>query len=202
MNRAFALAVLLAGAIAPQASAAEHHFFFGGSLISGETAVTAADGWSMGFGGISGRDQDIAWRWDVGLDSHDMRKPTDTNVLADDGDLFTTYARFGPQFEFEGYDSRFYLNAMIGYYWTNASVSREISVPGYYCDPFWGWCWTTTIPGEEILDERSTQDWGYSATIGYEWGGDDATWFVEVQYHLAEKDAGYTFSPVVFGVRW
>ena len=202
MSRALALAVLLASALAPQADAADYHFFFGGSLINGETAVTAADGWSMGFGGISDRDSDIAWRWDLGFDSHDMRKPTDTNVLADDGDLFTTYFRIGPQFEFEGDDSRFYLNAMIGYYWTSASVSRDIAVAGYYCDPYWGWCWYTTLPGEEILDQRSEQDWGYSATMGYEWSSGDTSWFIEVQYHLAQQDAGYTFSPVVIGLRW
>lgn len=198
--RSLALTLLLA--VAPQAEAADFHIFTGGSFISGDAAEAAADGWSLGFGGITNRDEDIAWRWDVGFDSHDMRKPTDTNVLADDGDLFTTYLRVGPQFEFEGYDTRFYINAMVGYYWTSASVSREISVPGYYCDPFWGWCWYTTVPGEQILDRRSAQDWGYSATIGYEWDSDDVSFFLEVQYHLAAQETRYSFSPVVIGVRW
>lgn len=192
---------LLLAALAAPAALAEFHVYGGGSFISGEASTIAADGWHLGFGGIADRGDPIAWRWDLGVDGHDMRPAAITNALADDGDVTTTLLRFGPQWDFEGYDSRFYLNAMVGYYWTRVSTSVDVLVPGIICDPYWGWCWNVLVPGVQILEERQANDWGYSATMGYEWGS-DARWFIELQYHQARQGEGYAFAPLVIGVRW
>lgn len=195
--------LIASAALAPGAAASDFHLYAGGSFISGEAAQAAADGWNLGFGGVSSRDRDLALRWDFAIDEHDMRPSTITNVLADDGDITTAFLRLGPEWSFGGgYDERFYINAMVGYYWTTASISMEVLVPGIYCDPFWGWCWTTLVPGEQILDQRHANDWGYSASIGYEWGGPEAAWFIELQYHQARQGESYAFAPLVVGIRW
>jgi hypothetical protein len=190
--------------LAPAASAADFHFYGGGSYISGEASEIAADGWDFGIGGISNRGGDgVAWRWDWGFDGHDMRPQAITNALADDGDVATTFLRFGPQWDFEGYGSRFYVNAMVGYYWSWVNTSVDVLVPGIICDPYWGWCWNALVPGVQILEERTANDWGYSATMGYEWDmGEDASWFIEVQFHQARQGEGYAFAPLVIGIRF
>lgn len=194
--------LVLVFALAAPVAAADFHVYGGGSFINGEYSELAADGWDVGFGGIAGRGDDIAWRWDVSVDSHDMRPSQVTNALADDGSVLTTSVRFGPQWEFEGYDSRFYVGAQVGYYWTQVSTSVDVLVPGIICDPFWGWCWNALVPGVQTLEERTANDWGYSATLGYEWELDEGSFFIEVQYHQARQGEGYAFTPLVIGLRF
>lgn len=189
--------------LAPAAFAEyEAHLWFGASYISGDADDQVTDGYDFGFGGISRDGDAMGWRWDLGFDRHDAREGAIGNLLVDDGDVTTTYFRFGPQWDFDGYDSRFYVNVMAGYYWSYANISMYATVPGVICDPFWGWCWTVAVPGEYILADQDEDDWGYSATMGYEFDVVGGQWFVELQYHSAQHGEGYEFVPLVVGLRW
>ena len=123
-------------------------------------------------------------------------------MLVDDGDLTTTFLRAGPHFDFENFEGRFYVDLSIGFYWTYANVSMYATVPGYICDPFWGYCYIVSVPGEYILNDNHENDWGYSATMGYEFDVVGGKWFVEMQYHHADHGEGYEFLPLVIGMRW
>lgn len=196
--------LLLACALLAPAAFAEYdaHIFGGASFITGDASDVATDGYDFGFGGISRDGGAMGWRWDLGFDFHDAREGALGSLIVDDGDLNTTYFRFGPQWDFDGYDSRFYVNLMAGYYWTYANTSMYATVPGYICDPFWGYCYLVSVPGEYILNQRKEDDWGYSATIGYERDVVGGTWFVEMQYHSAQYGTAYEFAPLVVGLRW
>jgi hypothetical protein len=194
----------LACALAAPAALAEYnaHVFYGASQVEGDTSDHATDGYTFGFGGVSRGDGMLAWRWDFAFDHHDAREGNIASFIVDDGDLMSTYFRFGPQLDFETGSGRFYLGVSAGYYWTYANISMYATVPGYVCDPFWGWCWLVPVSGEFILADRSEDDLGYSATVGYEWDVIGGSWFIEAQYHLIEHGEGYEIMPVVIGLRF
>jgi hypothetical protein len=147
-------------------------------------------------------DDGLQLRFRRHFDRHDAHEGALGSFLVDDGDITTVSLRYGPQWNFEGFEGRFYVNAALGYYWTYANTSMFATVPGYICDPFWGYCYTVAVPGEYILNDRSENDFGLSATLGYEWDVVGGSWFVELQYHLADHGEGYEFMPLVIGMRW
>lgn len=202
MTRSTRILAVLAALLVPAAYAdTDGHVYFGASFIHGDTTEVATDGYTFGFGGIS-RDGTLGWRWDLGFDIHDAREGNLGSLLVDDGDLTSTYFRFGPQWDFEGYESRFYIGLSAGYYWTYSNTTMYATVPGVICDPWWGWCYTVLVPGEIVLSHRNEQDWGYSATMGYEWDLIGSSLFIEAQYHVAAHGQGYEFMPVVLGFRF
>jgi hypothetical protein len=180
----------------------EAHIFGGASFLTGGASDVATDGYAFGFGGVSRDGGALGWRWDMGFDFHDAREGVFPGRIVDDGNINTTFLRFGPQWNFEGYGSNFYVNLSAGYYWTYAYVSQYATVPGYICDPYWGWCWYAPVAGEFILADRSEDAWGYSATMGMEFDVVGGKWFVELQYHLAQHGDGFEFAPLVVGLRW
>lgn len=203
MNATLRRLGLVCAFVAPAAFADyDAHIFAGGSYVNGDAATEVTDGFTFGFGGISRGGGALGWRWDLAFDRHDAREGAIGSLLVDDGDLLTTYFRVGPQWDFEGGDGRFYANLALGYYWTYANISMYATVPGYICDPYWGWCWYAPVAGEFILADRSEDDWGYSATIGYEWDVIGGSWYLEAQYHVAQHGEGYEIMPVVIGLRW
>lgn len=203
MSRTIRILGLACALIAPAAFADyDAHVFAGASYISGDAETFATNGYTFGFGGIASQGGALGWRWDLAWDMHDAREGNINSFLVDDGDLVSTYVRFGPQWNFEGYESRFYMGVSVGYYWTYANVSQYATVPGYICDPFWGWCYLVSYPGEYILADRTENDWGYSATLGYEWDVIGGKWFIEAQYHQSRSGQGYEFMPLVVGLRW
>jgi hypothetical protein len=203
MNASIRSLCLACALIAPAAFAEyEAHVFGGASFIQGDASDFASTGYTFGFGGIQQQSDRFGWRWDFAFDRHDANEGAFGSFLIDDGDLTSTYFRVGPQYGFDTYGGRFYANASLGYYWTYANVSMYATIPGYICDPFWGYCYIVSVPGEYILQDEHENDWGWSATLGYEWDVIGGSWFVEMQYHSVDHGAGYEFMPLVIGMRW
>ena len=195
--------LVIIGALLAPAAAAEYeaHVYFGASYPVGEIEDYATTGYNFGIGGVASGGT-LGLRWDIGFDFRDAQEGAFDSRIVDDGSINSTYFRIGPQLNFGGEDTSFYLNAMAGYYWTYAYISQYATVPGIICDPFWGWCWTVPVAGEYILADRNQEDWGLSATVGVEFETIGGSWFIEMQYHYAQQGEGYQFVPVVVGIRW
>jgi opacity protein-like surface antigen len=81
------------------------------------------------------------------------------------------------------------------------------------CDPYWFICYPTLVPVDQIIGDRSSNDFGINFGAGLTFGG-NAKFYVESRYHYvwgpkvtnpvtsqeASTNAGYF--PLTFGVRW
>ena len=107
-----------------------------------------------------------------------------------------------------------YLVAGGGLYFREVEITRlegSLTVP--FCDPWWGVCYTDTVPIESIVGQRSSTDLGVHLGGGLTIeAGDDLTLFVEARFHQVWGDQFDTpsgprksdarFFPITVGLRF
>jgi len=110
----------------------------------------------------------------------------------------------------------------LGYY--HRSIQLTSPAVGYatFCDPYWYVCYPAAVPVDNILVDRSSNDFGINFGGGITFGGEAAKFYVEFRYHYVwgpqvqaqgpvisggpcQSSACSTnaqYLPITFGVRW
>ena len=110
----------------------------------------------------------------------------------------------------------------LGYY--HRTVQLTSPAVGYttFCDPYWYVCYPAAVPIDNILVDRSSNDFGINFGGGVTFGGEGVNFYAEIRYHYVwgpevqaqgpvvsggpcQASACSTnaqYLPITFGVRW
>jgi hypothetical protein len=193
------------------------HFSIGASLPQGDLKDVLKDGWAFHGGAtwFSPKRPNVGLRLDLGVDWFDMKSeflsgldtdPSTPSVVTppDDGygrawsgtvDLLWNTNHTG--------SVGFYLVGGVGVYYTQANLSEVGYGTGYYCDPWWGYCYPGVYEGYYTIASQSSWDWGLNggAGITFRTSGNTEI-YLEAIYHWIDTKKGSEFIPISLGVRW
>jgi hypothetical protein len=211
-SRLLASVIVIASVLGAGSASAQNdkpvRWHFGGSFVApdGDFEPYLDDGWGFDFGGF--------WRWDTSsplglrfdLDYNEMDVKTGSinGARVDDGDVWAWSLRVGPQIDTRGDRKVGFVGSLgIGGYGTHAQLTETILIPGWICDPWWGWCAPGLVPGDVIVGERETTKLGYYASGGITIGTGPGDLFIELQYHRVDiDDRAFEYYPITIGYRW
>lgn len=99
-----------------------------------------------------------------------------------------------------------YVTAGYGLYHMNFTLTAPATVPGIFCDPFFGFCFPTTVGVDQVVASNSTYKGGFNAGGGFDipLGQSKVKLFTEARYHrmFTTHNSDLTYIPVTFGLRW
>jgi len=98
--------------------------------------------------------------------------------------------------------SRGYVTAGIGEYYRNVEMTQTVLLGGFYCDPWWGFCYPGVFPGDAIVSSQSTTRFAWNAGIGVEFPLAYGSWFIDARYHRIETSEPTEFIPIQVGFRF
>jgi hypothetical protein len=110
----------------------------------------------------------------------------------------------------------------LGYYHRTVQLTSPAVGYGTFCDPYWYVCYPTLVPIDNILVDRSSNDFGINFGGGVTFGGEGPNFYVEVRYHyvwgpevqaqgpvvsggpcsVEACSTNAQYLPITFGVRW
>ena len=191
------------------------HFSFGPSFVQGDAADAVDDGWAL-HGGATwfqpGRN--LGYRLDFGYDWWDAKSEflreidTEPGTIGiqppDDGDARSWSLTVDALWNSKGSGKAgFYLVGGVGVYYLQAHISETGYGTGYWCDPWWGWCYPTIVEGQYVLEDQSSWEWGLNAGAGFTFqAGASSEIYLEAVYHWLDTPNSGTYVPVTLGVRW
>ena len=108
----------------------------------------------------------------------------------------------------------------LGYYHRTVQLTSPAVGYATFCDPYWYVCYPVPVSVDNILVDRSQNNFGINFGGGVTFGGESAKFYVEFRYHyvwgkeirqqvvvpggLCEQGCSTNsqFFPITFGVRW
>ena len=108
----------------------------------------------------------------------------------------------------------------IGYYHRTVQLTSPAVGYATVCDPYWYWCYPAAVSVDNILVDRSQDNFGINVGGGVTFGGESVKFYAEIRYHYVwgsevrqqvavpggpceqgcSTNAQYL--PITFGVRW
>ena len=74
---------------------------------------------------------------------------------------------------------------------------------GYFCDPWWGYCYVGVTSGDIITANKSDTKFGLNVGLGVEFPvGEESAWFIEARYHWVDSTKATEFIPIQIGFRF
>ncbi|HEX5043494.1 MAG TPA: hypothetical protein VFV75_11345 [Candidatus Polarisedimenticolaceae bacterium] len=192
------------------------HFSFGPSFLQGDASKAFDDGWALHGGATwfaTGR-PNLGYRLDFGYDWWDAKNEfldqIDTNPGTigiqppDDGDARVWSGTVDLLWNSKGTGKvGFYLVGGVGVYYLQAHISEYGYGTGYWCDPWWGWCYPGIVQGEYLIDDKSSWEWGLNAGAGLTFQvSPNAEMYLEAVWHWLDTPKSGQFVPVSLGFRW
>jgi len=188
------------------------HFDVGYSFTTGTTSDYLDDGWTIG-GGLSWQPRQnvpITLLAEVNFSSFDatdnlirLANLQENSVRIDEGDAdlwsFNVNGVYKVPFSER---VRGYFTAGIGEYHRKVEFSQTVLVSGFFCDPWWGFCYPGAFPGQAIVNETSTWRFAWNAGFGVEFPLDYGAWFIDARYHRMETSEPTEFVPIQVGFRF
>jgi opacity protein-like surface antigen len=80
-----------------------------------------------------------------------------------------------------GARARGYVTAGVGEYYRKLQMTQTVLVAGFFCDPWWGFCYQGVFPGEAIVQEQSTTRFAWNAGFGVEFPLSTGAWFIDAR---------------------
>jgi opacity protein-like surface antigen len=214
---AASLGLAVSGARAEVDGPVVGHFSFGPSFVEGDPSKALEDGWALHGGATwfaTGR-PNFGYRLDFGYDWWDAKNEfldqIDTNPNTplvveppDDGDARVWSGTFDLLWNSKGGGKvGFYLVGGAGVYYVQAHISETGYGYGYWCDPWWGWCYPGIVEGQYILQDQSSWEWGLNAGAGLTFQvTPHSEMYLEAVYHWMDTPSSASFVPVTLGFRW
>jgi hypothetical protein len=177
---------------------------------AGTTSDYLKSGWTLGTG--------MMWQWDpsspfamqfdlsysdfnatgnlvqVGQ-SHNIR----TN--GGSGDIWSFTAAGKYTMDRDG--ARGYTLLGVGAYNRHLQLTQTVYGTGYFCDPWWGYCYPGITSGDIVTASRSNTKFGLNFGLGIEFPvGEESAWFVEARYHWVDSNKATEFIPIQIGFRF
>lgn len=188
------------------------HVMTGYSATSGATANYLQGGWIID-GGVTywpRPDYHLGLRADASYSAHNATNQfiasgeAATNEEVDYGNGGFTALQLGPVYRTHlAGNSQIYGFAQGGFTRVHLELGQTYYVPGYYCDPFFGYCDGFYDVGESSVYDFSTTKFSWDVGLGVEfpspWGN---SWFVEAQYRRVESQQPMEYWPITVGLRF
>ncbi len=192
------------------------HFSFGPSFPQGDATKALKDGWAIHGGAtwFSPSKPALGLRLDFGIDWYDMKDEflrgidtnPDTEIIEPPDNGYgrawsaTADLMWNPRSKGK---VGVYLVAGAGIYYTQAWLSEYGYGTGYYCDPWWGYCYPYAGTAEYLLESQSNWEWGLNAGIGMTIKiSERSELYLETVYHWIDTKNGAEILPVSLGFRW
>ena len=211
-----AVLVLIVAAVIP-ASAAEgdpiQGYIAGGySQPLGDAEDYVNGGWNLSGGMIWNFSQSkpFAVRFDLGFNTWDAKNSVIQNIPGNVGQAFVDggYAnmwtltadalwKFGKPGGVGGY-----LGVGMGGYRRYAALTNEVIVPGYYCDPWWGYCYTGAVGATQTVAHNTLTKFGFNSALGVTFPVGNGALYLEAQLHYVDTPQATEFIPVLIGYRF
>jgi hypothetical protein len=95
-----------------------------------------------------------------------------------------------------------YIAAGGGGYRRYTALTATALVDGIYCDPWWGWCYPTTVVGDVVTNDNTLTKWGWSVAAGITFGVGPGQLYLEARYHWQESTPTTQYFPILLGYRF
>ena len=105
-------------------------------------------------------------------------------------------------YEFGGEHVGGWIGVGFGGYRRYLELTNTVVVPGYVCDPWWGWCYPAAVPGDVIQANDTLTKFGYSATAGVNFALGHGQMYVEGRYHWMDSEKMTEYFPILVGYRF
>ncbi len=184
----------------------------GYSATVGRTADFLRDGWTIGTGllwrppnaGPLSLRADLAYSRYGATDQLIALGQAQTPYFIDDGNgqalNFDADAVFEVPFSPR---VRGYAMAGVGGAWRRIELTQTVGVPGFFCDPWWGFCGGGYVPGDAVVSSNDVTRFAWNAGVGLSIAtGYGQSWFVEARYDRIETDRPTIFVPIRVGFRF
>lgn len=169
-------------------------------------------GWNLSGGAIFSPSptKPIALRVDLGFNTWDAKTSAIQNIPGNVGQAFVDggYAnmwtltgdvlfKFGKPDHVGGY-----IGLGIGGYRRYAALTNTVAVPGYICDPWWGYCYTGVVGANQVVAHDTLTKFGYNAALGVSFPVGSGDMYLEARYHYVIGDPATEFVPILLGYRF
>jgi hypothetical protein len=95
-----------------------------------------------------------------------------------------------------------YVGLGIGGYRRYAALTNEVLVPGYICDPYWGYCYNAVTTGSQVIADDTLTKFGLNASVGLVFPVGGGEMYVEARYHYIDTTKTTEYLPIVLGYRF
>jgi opacity protein-like surface antigen len=184
----------------------------GGSITNGPTSTYLHDGWIFS-GGVRFNPRaggpfalDVEGHYSSYGATHDLvrlanqQQPT-ARIDSGWGDIWGLNANGVYKLQNLGWGSA-YLSAGVGEYWRTVRLTQTVLLPGAYCDPWWGYCYSGVYPGQAIVQQETTGRFAWNAGLGFEFPLAYGSWFIDVRIHQMQTKKTTEFIPIQIGMRF
>jgi hypothetical protein len=90
----------------------------------------------------------------------------------------------------------------VGGYRRYVELTNTVVIPGYICDPWWGWCYPGLVPGDVVTANDTVTKFGYNASVGMTFPVGAGEMYLEARYHYMITDPATEFLPFLIGYRF
>ena len=219
MKRASCLAVVLTLAVAfgvpamaDDGGPIQGYIAGGYSQVLGDAGDYLNGGWNLSGGMIwsPSPEKPFGLRFDLGFNTWDATTsaiqsiPGNTGNALIDGGYANMWSltgdalwRFGKPDHIGGY-----IGLGIGGYRRYAALTNDVLVPGYICDPYWGYCYTAAVEGTNTVAHDTLTKFGYNASLGMTFPVGNGEMYIEARYHYIPNTQIDAYVPVLIGYRF
>jgi hypothetical protein len=189
------------------------HFSFGWVEPQGTASDVVDPGWNFGGGATVFKDPakpfgirgDFEYNWFYATQETINDANTGFVGHVDDGFASMTTITIDGIFDLrKAHGIGGYFGAGLGMYSRYWQLTSTVITSGIYCDPWTGWCYPTTFPGNLIHeDDRLTKiGWNAVAAITFPMPS-GSQMYLEVTYHeMDSSPKKTTYLPILLGWRW
>jgi hypothetical protein len=169
-------------------------------------------GWNISGGAIYSPSptKPVAIRFDLGFNTWDASTsaiqsiPGNTGQALIDGGYVNMWTLTGDVLYQFGKPDHVggYVGLGIGGYRRYAALTNNVLVPGYICDPWWGYCYTAAVTGSQTVAHDTLTKFGYNASLGITFPVGNGSMYLEARYHYMISDPATEFVPILIGYRF
>lgn len=202
------LSVLLAGKSSAQTTRHLNFSAGGGFSVPFDRAGHDLDtGWNLDFRGGYNATRHLALDLDFNYNRWDLNSTTLARYGEPGGYTTIWSLSFTPVYRlFPRKRLDVYAFGGPGLYYRNLSLTQPTFVSSLFCDPFFGYCYPTTVGVSQVVASFSTYKGGVNVGTGVEVrvGGSRLKAFGEARYSrmFTTNGSDLIFVPVTFGLRW
>lgn len=206
------LILLTASLLIPQAEAQiTNHLTFsagaGPNMATGAAGNDLNTGWNLGLSGGYNLTRRLSANLDFGYNYWGLNSTALAQFGEPGGHTSLWSLTFNPRYRFRP-DRKlgFYTTAGFGLYHRNLELTQPATQSGFYCDPFFGYCYPVLVSVNEVVASFSTYKGGFNLGAGLTYKLGDSHWrlFSEARYQRMFTSHGddLTYVPVTVGLRW
>jgi hypothetical protein len=189
------------------------HFAFGWVEPQGRAGDLVDSGWNFGGGATIFKDPakpfgirgDFEYNWFYASQDTINSANSGSVVRIDDGFASMTTITVDAIFDLrQAHKIGGYFGAGLGMYSRYWQLTNTVITGGIWCDPWTGWCYPTTFPGQVIAEnDRLTKiGWNVTAAITFPLPS-GSQMYLEASYHeMDSSPEKTTYLPILLGWRW